>query len=184
VRIEKLQREHSVTIEWVHFPLHPETPAEGQSLEDLFKGRNVDRKAMHAQMKARMDAEGLPYGERTMTYNSRLAQELGKWADTQPGGEAFHDAMFRAYFVEARDISRPEVLLEIAERVGLPRTDASDVLEKRTFKEAVDRDWALSRRYGITGVPTFVAGDSGVVGAQPYEVLERLVKEAASEQDG
>jgi predicted DsbA family dithiol-disulfide isomerase len=184
VRIEKLQAEHNVKIEWVHFPLHPETPAEGQSLEDLFKGRNVDRKAMHAQMKARMDAEGLPYGERTMTYNSRLAQELGKWADTQPGGEAFHDAMFRAYFVDARDISRPEVLLEIAERVGLPRAGASDVLEKRTFKEAIDRDWALSRRYGITGVPTFVAGDSGVVGAQPYEVLERLVKEAASGKDG
>jgi predicted DsbA family dithiol-disulfide isomerase len=184
VRIEKLQSEHNVKIEWVHFPLHPETPAEGQSLEDLFKGRNVDRKAMHAQMKARMDAEGLPYGERTMTYNSRLAQELGKWADTQPGGEAFHDAMFRAYFVEARDISRPEVLLEIAERVGLPRAGAAEVLEKRTFKEAVDRDWALSRRYGITGVPTFVAGDSGVVGAQPYEVLARLVKEAASEKDG
>ena len=171
-------------IEWVHFPLHPETPAEGQSLEDLFRGRNVDRKAMHAQMKARMDAEGLPYGERTMTYNSRLAQELGKWADTQPGGEAFHDAMFRAYFVDARDISRPEVLLEIAEGVGLPRAGAAEVLEKRTFKEAVDRDWALSRRYGITGVPTFVAGHSGVVGAQPYEVLERLVKEAASTNDG
>jgi predicted DsbA family dithiol-disulfide isomerase len=183
VRIEKLRTEHNVKIEWVHFPLHPETPAEGRSLEDLFRGRNVDRKAMNAQMKARMDAEGLPYGERTMTYNSRLAQELGKWADTQPGGEAFHDAMFRAYFVEARDISRPEVLLEIAERVGLPRADASDVLEKRTFKDAVDRDWALSRRYGITGVPTFVAGDRGVVGAQPYEVLEQLVKEARAEKD-
>jgi predicted DsbA family dithiol-disulfide isomerase len=90
--------------------------------------------------------------------------------------------MFRAYFVEARDISRPEVLLEIAERVGLPRADASDVLEKRTFKDAVDRDWALSRRYGITGVPTFVAGDRGVVGAQPYEVLEQLVKEARAEK--
>jgi predicted DsbA family dithiol-disulfide isomerase len=183
VRIEKLRTEHNVKIEWVHFPLHPETPAEGRSLEDLFRGRNVDRKTMNAQMKARMDAEGLPYGERTMTYNSRLAQELGKWADTQPGGEAFHDAMFRAYFVEARDISRPEVLLEIAERVGLPRADASDVLEKRTFKDAVDRDWALSRRYGITGVPTFVAGDRGVVGAQPYEVLEQLVKEARAEKD-
>ncbi len=182
MRIEKLRTEHNVEIEWVHFPLHPETPAEGRSIEDLFRGRNVDRKAMNAQMKARMDAEGLPYGERTMTYNSRLAQELGKWADTQPGGEAFHDAMFRAYFVEARDISRPEVLLEIAERVGLPRADASDVLEKRTFKDAVDRDWALSRRYGITGVPTFVAGDRGVVGAQPYEVLEQLVKEARAEK--
>jgi len=182
VRIEKLQREHGVKIEWVHFPLHPETPAEGQSLEELFRGRNVDRKAMHAQMKARMDAEGLPYGERTMTYNSRLSQELGKWADTQPGGEAFHDAMFRAYFVEARDISRPEVLLEIAERVGLPHAAAAEVLEKRTFKAAVDADWKLSREYGITGVPTFVAGHRGVVGAQPYEVIERLVKQAKAEE--
>jgi predicted DsbA family dithiol-disulfide isomerase len=182
VRIEKLQREHGVKIEWVHFPLHPETPAEGQSLEELFRGRNVDRKAMHAQMKARMDAEGLPYGERTMTYNSRLSQELGKWADTQPGGEAFHDAMFRAYFVEARDISRPEVLLEIAERAGLPRAAATEVLEKRTFRAAVDADWKLSREYGITGVPTFVAGHRGVVGAQPYEVIERLVKQAKAEE--
>ena len=180
MRIEKLRTTYNLNIEWVHFPLHPETPPEGKSLEDLFRGRNVDRKAMHAQMKARMDAEGLPYGERTHTYNSRLAQELGKWADTQPGGEAFHDAMFRAYFVEARDISQPAVLLEIAARVGLPVEAAREVLEKRTFKEAVDRDWELSRRYGITGVPTFVMGDRGVVGAQPYEVLEQLVKQSAA----
>lgn len=180
MRIEKLRTTYNLNIEWVHFPLHPETPPEGKSLEDLFRGRNVDRKAMHAQMKARMDAEGLPYGERTHTYNSRLAQELGKWADTQPGGEAFHDAMFRAYFVEARDISQPAVLLEIAAQVGLPIEAAREVIEKRTFKEAVDRDWELSRRYGITGVPTFVMGDRGVVGAQPYEVLEQLVKQSAA----
>ena len=181
--MEKLQREHNVQIEWVHFPLHPETPPEGQSLEDLFRGRNVDRKAMHAQMKARMDAEGLPYGERTMTYNSRLAQELGKWADTQPGGEAIHDALFRAYFVDARDISRPEVLLEIVAHVGLPVDAAREVIEKRTFKAAVDEDWKLSRQVGVTGVPTFVAGRYGVVGAQPYEALEALVRKAGPEGD-
>ena len=168
-------------IEWVHFPLHPDTPAEGRSLDELFAGRNLDRQAMHAQMKARMAAEGLPYGERAMTYNSRLAQELGKWADTQPGGEAFHDAMFRAYFVEARDISQPAVLLEIAEKVGLSVDGAREVLEQRTFKDAVDADWKLSREYGITGVPTFVVGRHGVVGAQPYEVLEELVKQRAAE---
>ncbi len=171
-------------VEWVHFPLHPETPAEGRSLADLFAGRNVDRKAMHEAMKARMDAEGLPYGERTMTYNSRLAQELGKWADTQPGGEALHDAMFRAYFVEARDISQLAVLLEIAERVGLPVDAAREVLERRTFKAAVDADWALSRQYGVTGVPTFVAGRHGVVGAQPYEALEELVRRASTPRSG
>ncbi len=181
MRIEKLKVEHNVKVEWVHFPLHPETPAEGRSLAALFAGRNVDRKAMHAQMKARMDAEGLPYGERTMTYNSRLAQELGKWADTQPGGEAIHDALFRAYFVEARDISQPAVLLDIAQHVGLSADAAREVLEKRTFKDAVDADWELSRRYGVTGVPTFVAGRDGVVGAQPYEALEQLVRKAASQ---
>ena len=181
MRIEKLKAEHHVKVEWVHFPLHPDTPAEGRSLEDLFAGRKVDRKAMHAQMKARMDAEGLPYGERTMTYNSRLAQELGKWADTQPGGEAIHDALFRAYFVEARDISQPAVLLDIVERVGLSVDGARVALETRAFQAAVDADWELSRRYGVTGVPTFVAGGSGVVGAQPYEALEELVREAATQ---
>ena len=184
MRIEKLKAEHNVKVEWVHFPLHPDTPAEGRSLADLFAGRNVDRTAMHAQMKARMDAEGLPYGDRTMTYNSRLAQELGKWADTQPGGEAIHDALFRAYFVAARDISQPAVLLDIAQRVGLSVDGACEVLEQRTFKEAVDADWALSRQYGITGVPTFVAGRYGVVGAQPYAALEQLVRKAASPGDG
>jgi predicted DsbA family dithiol-disulfide isomerase len=172
-----------VTIEWVHFPLHPDTPAEGRALADLFAGRNVDLAAMYAQMKARMTAEGLPYGERTMTYNSRLAQELGKWADTQPGGEAIHDALFRAYFVDARDISQVAVLLDIAERVGLPVDGAREVLERRTFKDAVDADWELSRRYGITGVPTFVAGRYGVVGAQPYEALEELVRKVAPRED-
>jgi predicted DsbA family dithiol-disulfide isomerase len=181
VRIEKLKAEHDVKIEWVHFPLHPETPPEGRKLSDLFAGRHVDLRARQADMKARMAAEGLPYGERTMTYNSRLAQELGKWADTQPGGEAIHDALFRAYFVEARDISQPEVLLEIAGRAGLSVDAAREVLEKRTFKDAVDADWTLSRQYGITGVPTFVVGRRGVVGAQPYEALVELVRNAAPE---
>jgi predicted DsbA family dithiol-disulfide isomerase len=181
VRIERLRTEHNVKVEWIHFPLHPETPPEGRALAKLFGGREEDRRARHEQMKARMTAEGLPYGERTMTYNSRLAQELGKWADTQPGGDALHDALFRAYFVEARDISQPAVLLEVAKAVGLDVDAAHQVIETRAFKAAVDEDWALSRHYGITGVPTFVVGRHGVVGAQPYEVLVQLVEKAAED---
>ena len=49
MRIERLKAEHGVKVEWVHFPLHPETPAEGRSLADLFAGRNVDRAAMALQ---------------------------------------------------------------------------------------------------------------------------------------
>jgi predicted DsbA family dithiol-disulfide isomerase len=176
VRIERLRKEHGVQIKWVHFPLHPDTPQEGRSLEDLFAGRGYDIPKMQAQMRARMEAEGLPYGTRTMTYNSRLAQELGAWADTQPGGEAIHDALFRAYFVDARNIGDPEVLVEIAQSVGLPAEQAREVLDRRSYKDAIDADWNKSRQYGVSGVPTFVAGGRGVVGAQPYETLEELVK--------
>ena len=167
-------------VKWVHFPLHPDTPAEGRSLEDLFAGRGYDIAKMQAQMRDRMTAEGLPYGNRKMTFNSRLAQELGAWADTQPGGEAIHDALFRAYFVDGVNIGDAGELVRIAESIGLPGEAAREVIEKRTFKDAVDADWDKSRGYGVTGVPTFVAGRHGVVGAQPYEALEQLVRQASA----
>ena len=168
-------------VEWVHFPLHPDTPQDGRSLEDMFAGRGYDIKTMQAQMGARMAAEGLPYGQRTMTYNSRLAQELGKWADSMAGGEAIHDALFRAYFVDGRNIGDPEELVKIAQSVGLPGDQAREVLRSRSHKAAIDADWAKSREYGVTGVPTFVAGGQGVVGAQPYEAIEQLVQQAAKQ---
>jgi predicted DsbA family dithiol-disulfide isomerase len=131
---------------------------------------------MYLNMKALMDDEGLAYGRRTHTYNSRLAQELAKWADTQPGGEAIHDAMYRAYFVEGRNISDAEVLLQMVAEIGLDVGAATAVINDRTFSDAVDEDWGLSRAYGVTGVPTFVADGRGVVGAQEYNVLVRLLE--------
>ena len=160
---------------WVYFPLHPDTPAEGLSLKDLFAGRNLDIDAMYTRMKGLMDAEGLPYEQRTHTYNSRLAQELAKWADSQPGFEGIHSALYRAYFVEGKNLAGLDVLLEIAQSAGLPREEAREILTNRTFKDAVDEDWEKARRYGITGVPSFVAGRYKVVGAQPYDVLANLI---------
>jgi predicted DsbA family dithiol-disulfide isomerase len=177
-RIERLRKEHGVQVKFVHFPLHPDTPQEGKSLEALFAGRGYDIPKMQAQMRARMAAEGLPYGERKMTYNSRLAQELAKWAEAQPGGDAIHDTLFRAYFVDGKNIGDTDELVRIAESMGLPGDQAREVIEKRTHKAAVDADWEKSRSYGVTGVPTFVIGERGVVGAQPYEALEELVKSA------
>ena len=180
MRIEKLKQTFDIDTVWVHFPLHAETPTEGRSMAALYAGRNVDPEAMYVRMKGLMDTEGLPYGRRTHTYNSRLAQELGKWADTQPGGEAIHDALYKAYFVDARNIGDPEILVEIAQSVGLPAEEARDVLTERRFKDAVDADLSKSRQYGVTGVPTFVAARYGVVGAQPYEVLEQLLDKAGA----
>ena len=178
MRIQRLQNEHGVQVKLVHFPLHPDTPAEGRTLVELFAGRGYDIPKMQAQMRARMQAEGLPYGERRMTFNSRLAQELAAWAVTQPGGDAIHDALFRAYFVGGRNIGDAAVLLGVVKDIGLDEAKAREVLEKRTHRAAVDADWEKSRQYGVTGVPTFVIGNQGLVGAQPYEALVELVQQA------
>jgi len=159
------------------FPLHPDTPAEGMTLEALFGGR-VDLDASRARMVGLMEAEGLPYGDRTHTYNSRLAQEVAKWAETIPGGEAIHDALYRAYFVSGLNLAEPDVLLDVVNELGLDRGAAQDVISERSFSDRVDLDWQRARELGVTGVPTFVVGRHGVVGAQPYDILERLVLEA------
>jgi predicted DsbA family dithiol-disulfide isomerase len=179
VRIEKLRKTFDIDVKLVHFPLHPETPLEGRSVAEMYAARGMDPKAMYERMKGLMDVEGLPYGQRTYTYNSRRAQELGKWADTQPGGEAIHDVLYKTYFVENDNIGEIDILVGIAESVGLSGEEARLVLEEERFKDAVDADWAKSREYGVTGVPTFVAGGYGAVGAQPYEAIAHMLENDA-----
>jgi predicted DsbA family dithiol-disulfide isomerase len=131
-------------------------------------------------MKMNMDREGLPYNvDRNMSYNSRLAQELSKWAETKGKDDEIHSALFRAYFVDVKNIGKVEPLVEIAQQIGLPADEARDALVTRSFKEAVDNDWRRCAAVGVNAVPTFLAGRYLMVGAQPYEELERLVQHAA-----
>lgn len=124
--------------------------------------------------------EGLPFGERKFSYNSRLAQELAKWAERQGRGDAFHDAVFRAYFVDAVNIGDAETLLRLVEEAGLPVEEARRVLSDRTFRQAVDDDWQRCRSLGVSAVPTYLSEGLAIVGAEPYERLERLVTEAGA----
>ncbi len=118
----------------------------------------------------------LPFAEREKTYNSRLAQELGKWAEEKGRGDPFHRAVFQAYFAEAKNIAKIPVLVELAGSVGLDPVAVREVLASRAYREAVDADWSLSAARGITAVPTFMLNQYKLVGAQPYEMLERLME--------
>ena len=162
-------------IRWRAFPLHPEIPSEGQTLEQLFAGQPVDIPGVLARLKQVARDLDLPFGERTMTYNSRLAQELGKWAEDQGMGDDFHHAVFLAYFRDGENIGRPDVLVGVCRAIGLDPLAARRVLVQRTFSDAVDDDWERSREMGIHAVPTFVIGQARLVGAQSYAALERLV---------
>ena len=124
----------------------------------------------------------LPFGERKMTYNSRLAQELGKWAEDQGRGDAFHQAVFLAYFQRGENIARAPVLLQICSATGLDPAAAQAVLDQRSYRRAVDQDWQRSRQMGITAVPTFVLNGQQLVGAQSYAALEGMVLSADVEK--
>jgi predicted DsbA family dithiol-disulfide isomerase len=175
VRIEELRKNFEFGIKWTAFPLHPETPEDGMTLEQLFAGRNYDIEKSRLRLKQVADELGLPLGEREKTYNSRLAQELAKWAESQGRGDLFHDAVFRAYFVDARNIGKADELVSLAKSVGLPEKEARSVLESRPYQGAVDADWLRSRNLGITGVPTFVMNHRGLFGFQPYEAFEKFL---------
>jgi len=170
---------------YTYFPLHPDTPSEGRSLADLFAGREAAFADMAQRLAGHMKAEGLEYGERTFTYNSRLAQELAAWGDGLGATDALHDALFRAYFVDDLNLSDPDVLAAAAGSSGLDEREARAVVEERRFREVIEAQWQASTQMGVSGVPTFAAGGFGVVGAQPYEVLEQLMaRVGARRRDG
>ena len=181
-RVARLRENWDLDVRIIHFPLHLETPQEGQSLERLFAGRNVDVAQMQERMAAIMRAEGLEYGDRRMTYNSHRAQQLASWAITQQGGEAIHQALFVAYFVEDVNLADIDRLVDIAAGIGLDPDRAREVLRSRRFRQMVSADWERSRQLGVTGVPTYRVGDREAVGAQPLEVLVDLVREGGAER--
>ena len=172
-----MKTEFEIDVHWVAFPLHPETPEEGRSLEDLFAGRPVDIPAMLDRLRRTAADLGLPFGDRIMTYNSRGAQELGKWAEEKGRGDAFHHAAFHAYFAEGKNIAEVDVLADLAEAVGLSSEEARRVLADGRYRAAVDAEWNRSRELGVTAVPTFILNGRRLVGAQPYEALVKLMED-------
>ena len=74
--------------------------------EQLFEGYQIDIEKMRRHLRKTADELGLPLGEREKTYNSRLAQELGLWAESKNKGDEFHAAVSKAYFVEGKNIAK------------------------------------------------------------------------------
>ena len=175
--VEKLEASSKeVEVRWSPFPLHPDTPQEGLLLES-FLGPNLD--AVHERLYGLMDELGLEHCDRTMTYNSRLAQELGMWADEQVASDkakAFHRALYRAYFARDHNLANKEVLMDVVDSSGLDVTAAEQVIDERSYSDQVDGAWARARQLQISGVPSFIAGSYMATGFQPYEEILKFLE--------
>ncbi len=184
MRIEQAKKDYEIEVRWIAFPLHPETPEEGLTLEELFAGKPIDIEKVQERLRQVADELGLSLGKRKKTYNSRLAQELAKWAESKGKGDPFHEAIFRAYFVDGVNIGKVDELVDLAKSIDLPEKEARSILELRAFKEPVDSDWLRSRTLGVTGVPTFFVDDRVIVGFPPYELLEQYLEACGAKKYG
>lgn len=90
--------------------------------------------------------------------NTAKAHEAAVFAAQRGAAEALRMAIYEAYWTEGQDIGRIDVLLELAERVGLDPTDLKIALDIDLGRESVLADLALAKRLRITGIPTLFLG--------------------------
>ena len=108
--------------------------------------------------------------------DSRPALIGAKYAEELRVGKAYHDAMFRAYWQDARHIDQQDVLLDVAQSVGLEPEAFTTALENPAYLQLVLADINQAQAMGLQGVPAMIFAEKYLVsGAQPYEVLVKVV---------
>jgi predicted DsbA family dithiol-disulfide isomerase len=179
-----------VAVEYHSFQLSPDTPVgfEGSVVDYLVRQKRLSE----AQVRSMLDRvtgialeEGLHYDFGSVRHTNTLkAHELLHYAKAGGVQVEMKERLLRAYFVEGRDVGRPEDLAHLAADIGLDRDDVLRALLDDDFAGAVDADQRLAAAYGIQAVPFFVIdGRYGLSGAQPAETFTRVLGEAAAERE-
>jgi predicted DsbA family dithiol-disulfide isomerase len=128
---------------------------------------------------------GIELNQGPFGIDSRPALIGEQYAMTQGRGDAYHDAVADAYWLQAQSIEDRELLADIAESVGLERVAFLAALDMPEYDQAVDAEIAWAQANQITGVPALVFDEKYlVVGAQPYAVLEQVLRQCEAEAAG
>ena len=174
------------TVTWRPFQLNPDMPPAGLPRAEYRRAKfgSVERSR---QLDARVAAEGRGEGiefalERIeRTPNTFAAHQLIDLAQERGAGGAVVDALFRAYFEQARDTGDREVLLGIAADAGLPRAEVEARWADAAQARRMARLEESMKQLGISGVPTFIFERKlSVSGAQAPEALAAAMREAAT----
>lgn len=172
--LQEAQKTQPFEINYVMFPLHPDTPEGGITLETLFHGRNVDITGTQKQIREKAHRLGLPYAIRTHTYNSRNAQLIGKAMTREGVFEKYKAAVFNKYFAEGCNIGSPQVLQQILDSLDPKLPSVVTLINDPQLHSELERDWKYCRLNKIHAVPAFQFEDRYCVGAQPSANILQL----------
>jgi predicted DsbA family dithiol-disulfide isomerase len=167
-------------IEWLPFQLNPDMPAAGIARADYRRAKfgSVEKgRALDARVAQEGAGEGIAFAFDRMqrTPNTVAAHQLVDLAQSQGRADAVVNALFKAYFEEARDIGAAAVLAEIAQQHGVEQWPAAANAAR------VGEQEERVRELGISGVPTFIFDrKTGVSGAYPPEDLVQIIRDAVT----
>ena len=158
-------------------------PSEGidrkKYLERKFGNRDLAVKAYAPVLEhAALAGLNLNLENITNTPNTLSAHRLIFWAGQEGVQNAVVSAIFRAYFVEGRDIGENSVLLDISQGTGIDREMAGRLFAgQNDYQQIIELDNA-ARKMGINSAPTFILNGKHVItGAQNVEFWSNLIVE-------
>ncbi|MCZ4273736.1 DsbA family oxidoreductase [Maritalea porphyrae] len=160
---------------------------EGEDSETMLKRKyGVDPAEMWDRLEAEAKKSGLDLDMRKqkMRYPSQAAQVLVAAAESRGTQHAMSMAMSKATYLDALNISDPEVLVDIGTANGFTREEVLALVTREDLQKEVESASVSASQQGVQGVPFFILGNKyGLSGAQPEEVfqeaLETVIKEAA-----
>ncbi|MFX1389997.1 MAG: DsbA family protein [Promethearchaeota archaeon] len=180
-RIEQLKKEYNLDVEWKPFEIHPETPKEGALANELPFPKGYLEMAF-ANVKRLAEEDGLTLKFSDKLSNSRLALYISEFARKKGKFDEFHKAVLEAYWLEGKDIGDKSLLLDLAESIGLEKSEIEIYLETEEPSKILQDTLIELRKYGINGVPTFNIENKLIVGAQPYEIFKRVINKILDEK--
>lgn len=174
-----------IEIEWKSFLLNPDmvTDPQKSTLEYLSKtkGWSLEQTQQITQQVVDMaKEEGLTYHmEKTVVANAKNAHRLLQLAKTMEKGDLMKERLLKAYFTEGKNIDDREVLIQLAQEVGLQKGRVEICLDSDEFLDKVEQDIYESKLIGVRGVPFFVLDRKfGISGAQSKEVFIDTIEKA------
>lgn len=195
--LAELQGEIEAEIRWLPFELNPDMPPEGEeSVAHIARkyGRTPEQaKAGRDQMLGVGERAGYSFaytgvGEPppSMLRNTFAAHKLLKWALIEAGAEAQNRlklALFDAHFQQRRDVSDPEVLVDVAAEQGLDRAAARAAIDDATLGAIVRQEEAQAFDMNISGVPAMIVQGKYIIpGAQEPEVYVNALRRVAMKE--
>lgn len=109
-----------------------------------------------------------------------LAHEAFAVARDAGRGEAMAHGLFRAHFVQGRDLGEIDTLVAVGEAAGVDGAALRAALASRVRSEEVAAGLARAAEMGVTAVPTFWIGRYGIPGLVDVETLKQVIAESAA----